>query len=184
MANAEGDGKRILDAAVELAPKIRASADEIEQGRRLPMHLVQEMKRAGLFRVAMPKAWDGPELDFPTQLRVIETLSAADASVGWCIMIGRRRRLHDRLYRSNRRARNVSGFGFPDRHYVLSTGQSRQDEGWFPREWPMALRQRLPTRDVDDRTFRTLRGRLTDCPAQRHARNSIRFPTTARMRDP
>jgi alkylation response protein AidB-like acyl-CoA dehydrogenase len=88
MANAEGDGNRILDAAVELAPKIRASADEIEQGRRLPMHLVQELKRAGVFRMAMPKSWGGPELDFPTQLRVIETLSAADASVGWCIMIG------------------------------------------------------------------------------------------------
>lgn len=88
MANDEEAGKRILAAAIGLAPKIRAAADEIEQGRRLPLHLVEEMKRAGLFGMAMPKVWGGPELDFPMQLRVIEALSAVDASVGWCVMIG------------------------------------------------------------------------------------------------
>ncbi len=79
---------RTLEAARELGPKIRASADEIDQGRRLPMHLVREMQRAGVFRMAMPRAWGGPELDFLTQMRVIETLSLADASAGWCTMIG------------------------------------------------------------------------------------------------
>jgi indole-3-acetate monooxygenase len=77
-----------LEAARELGPKIRAAADEIEQGRRLPLHLVRDMQRAGVFRMAMPKAWGGPELDFLTQLRVIEALSIADASAGWCTMIG------------------------------------------------------------------------------------------------
>jgi hypothetical protein len=52
------------------------------------MHLVREMQRAGVFRMAMPRAWGGPELDFLTQLRVIEALSIADASAGWCTMIG------------------------------------------------------------------------------------------------
>jgi hypothetical protein len=32
----------------ELAPKIRAASDEIEQGRRLPLHLVEQMQRAGV----------------------------------------------------------------------------------------------------------------------------------------
>jgi alkylation response protein AidB-like acyl-CoA dehydrogenase len=77
-----------LDAVRELAPKIRAAADEIERGRRLPLHLVEEMQRAGVFRMAMPRAWGGPELDFISQMRVIEALSIADASVGWCVMIG------------------------------------------------------------------------------------------------
>ena len=79
---------RTLDAVRELAQKIRAAADEIEQGRRLPMHLVREMQRAGVFRMAMPRAWGGPELDLLTQIRVIEELSIADASAGWCAMIG------------------------------------------------------------------------------------------------
>jgi hypothetical protein len=39
---------RTLDAVRELAPKIRAASDEIEQGRRLPLHLVEQMQRAGV----------------------------------------------------------------------------------------------------------------------------------------
>ena len=35
-----------------------------------------------------PRAWGGPEADPLTQLRVVEALSAADASAGWCAMIG------------------------------------------------------------------------------------------------
>src|SRR5579864_2133173 len=77
-----------LDAARELGPTIRTAADEIEQGRRLPTQLVREMQRAGMFRMAMPRSWGGPELDFLTQMRVIEELSAVDASAGWCVMIG------------------------------------------------------------------------------------------------
>lgn len=88
MPDTDRSGTRILQAAVDMAPRIRACADEIEQGRRLPTHLVAEMRRVGVFGMAMPTAWGGPELDFPTQLRVIEALSIADASVGWCTMIG------------------------------------------------------------------------------------------------
>jgi indole-3-acetate monooxygenase len=79
---------RTLDAARELGPTISAAADEIEQGRRLPIHLVHEMQRPGVFRMAMPQAWGGPELDFLTQVRVIEELSTVNASAGWCAMIG------------------------------------------------------------------------------------------------
>jgi alkylation response protein AidB-like acyl-CoA dehydrogenase len=88
MADSDEGAIRTLDAARELAPKIRAVADEIEQGRRLPLHLVDEMQQAGVFRMAMPQAWGGPELDFLSQMRVIEALSIADASAGWCAMIG------------------------------------------------------------------------------------------------
>ena len=79
---------RTLGAVRELDPKIRAAANEIEQGRRLPLHIVREMQRAGVFRMSMPRAWGGSELDLPSQLEVIEALSMADGSVGWCAMIG------------------------------------------------------------------------------------------------
>jgi alkylation response protein AidB-like acyl-CoA dehydrogenase len=36
----------------------------------------------------MPRAWGGPEADPLTTIRVIEALSRADGSVGWCVMIG------------------------------------------------------------------------------------------------
>jgi alkylation response protein AidB-like acyl-CoA dehydrogenase len=46
------------------------------------------MKDAGVFGMAMPSAWGGPELDPLTQIRAIEALAMADGSVGWCAMIG------------------------------------------------------------------------------------------------
>ena len=60
---------RTLDSARELGPKIRAAADEIEQGRRLPMHLVREMQRTGMLRMAMPRSSGRSGLDFLTQIR-------------------------------------------------------------------------------------------------------------------
>ena len=77
------DGESILNAATALAPAIRECRDEIERERRLPLNLVDALKKAGVFRVAMPRAWGGPELDPMIQLRVVEALSVADASVGW-----------------------------------------------------------------------------------------------------
>ena len=82
------NGEQILANAIRLAPKIRECRDEIERERRLPMHLVDAMKKAGIFRMPMPRALGGPELDLPSQLRVIEALATADASVGWCAFIG------------------------------------------------------------------------------------------------
>jgi indole-3-acetate monooxygenase len=83
----EQDSHPILEAARALAPTIRDSAQAIEQGRRLPLELVEAMKRAGIFGMTMPKAWGGPELDPLMQIRVIEALAEADGSVGWCAMI-------------------------------------------------------------------------------------------------
>ena len=71
-----------------MAPQIRAMSDEIERGRRLPLAIFEAMKTAGIFGMAMPRSWGGPELDPLTQFRVIETLAMAEGSVGWCAMIG------------------------------------------------------------------------------------------------
>lgn len=77
----------ILRAVIALAPEIGAYREEIEEGRRIPMAVVQMMKSAGVFGMAMPRAWGGPELDPLTQFRVLEALAMVDGSVGWCAMI-------------------------------------------------------------------------------------------------
>ena len=75
-------------AAIALGPRIREVADEIERERRLPMTLVEAMKAAGMFGIAMPRTWGGSELPLPEQLEVLEALSYFDGSVGWCATIG------------------------------------------------------------------------------------------------
>jgi alkylation response protein AidB-like acyl-CoA dehydrogenase len=78
----------ILERSRKLVPQVAARADEIAEGRRLPADLVTELKAAGVFRMPMPAAWGGPEMSPRAQNEVVEILSAADPSVGWCAMIG------------------------------------------------------------------------------------------------
>lgn len=78
----------ILEAAAAIKPAIAARAREIEQARRLPADLAAQMAAAGLFRMGLPREIGGPEHDPATALRVIETIGEADASAGWCVMIG------------------------------------------------------------------------------------------------
>jgi alkylation response protein AidB-like acyl-CoA dehydrogenase len=85
---ATADDPPVLHAAIGLAEQIRAASDEIERGRRIPPSIAAAMKDAGVFGMAMPRAWGGPELDPLTQFRVIEALAMAEGSVGWCAMIG------------------------------------------------------------------------------------------------
>ncbi len=82
------DAETTLEAAVGLRPSIAAAREQIEQQRCLPPPLVTQLKEAGVFRMTMPRAWGGSELDPAAQLRVLEELSYADASVGWCATIG------------------------------------------------------------------------------------------------
>jgi alkylation response protein AidB-like acyl-CoA dehydrogenase len=74
-----------LEAARELAPLIRASADEIDANRELPKPLFNALADAGLFHLAVPRAIGGAEIDFPTYVQVIEELGKADASTAWIV---------------------------------------------------------------------------------------------------
>ena len=74
-----------LEAARELAPLIRASADEIDANRELPRPLFEALADAGLFHLAVPRAIGGSEIDYPAYVRVMEELGKADASTAWIV---------------------------------------------------------------------------------------------------
>src|ERR1700689_4386284 len=67
-----------IDAAKGLAPQIRASMEEIERSRRLPLPLVEAMAQAGLFRLWIPRTLGGEEADPMTLVRVVEEISRVD----------------------------------------------------------------------------------------------------------
>jgi alkylation response protein AidB-like acyl-CoA dehydrogenase len=77
-----------IEAAKGLASKIRDSAQEIEQARRLPLSLVEAMAQAGLFRLWIPRVLGGEETDPMTLVRVVEEVARADGAAGWCMAIG------------------------------------------------------------------------------------------------
>jgi alkylation response protein AidB-like acyl-CoA dehydrogenase len=82
------EGEGLIYAAREMASDVLAVRDEIESERRLPEALVEKMRAARFFELWLPEALGGPALHPLDFLAVIEELSAADGSVGWCAMIG------------------------------------------------------------------------------------------------
>jgi len=77
-----------LETAVALAPRIRAAAAETERQRRLSPELVRALAAGGVFRMCVPRALGGGEVDPATMIETVETLAAADGAAGWSAMIG------------------------------------------------------------------------------------------------
>jgi alkylation response protein AidB-like acyl-CoA dehydrogenase len=77
----------IVAAAMRLAPAVRAARDEAEQMRQTPPALAAEITRAGIYQLYLPRSMGGPETPPLTAFRVVEELSKADGSIGWCAMI-------------------------------------------------------------------------------------------------
>jgi alkylation response protein AidB-like acyl-CoA dehydrogenase len=71
-----------------LLPELAARASEMEAARRLPPDLAHKLAAAGVFRMVTPKAYGGLELSPREIVEVTEAISAANASAGWCAMIG------------------------------------------------------------------------------------------------
>jgi len=78
----------LLQRLTTLRPMIAARVSEIEAARHLPADLAAAMAEAGVFRMLVPGSMGGLELPVAAAMEVLEQLGAADASVGWCAMIG------------------------------------------------------------------------------------------------
>jgi alkylation response protein AidB-like acyl-CoA dehydrogenase len=71
--------------ARDLAPVLAAAATEIEAGRQLTDTVLAALIDAGLYRLLMPRTFGGAEVDPMTFVQVMEAISKADASTGWCL---------------------------------------------------------------------------------------------------
>jgi indole-3-acetate monooxygenase len=81
-------GAALLETARALRPRILAERDRIEAARRLPQELARELARAGFFRIYLPEAYGGLDLDPMAAMEIFEELARADASVAWCVWNG------------------------------------------------------------------------------------------------
>lgn len=83
------DAREIRRRVQALCDRIRTRdlAAEFDVARKLPVDVVDELRLAGVFRMNMPRQWGGPEMTSMEQVEIIEMLSRADASVGWCSFI-------------------------------------------------------------------------------------------------
>ena len=61
-----------LDAIAPLIPEIKSRSREFESARRLPVDLARTLAETGIFRMAIAKAYGGPERHPSELVRVIE----------------------------------------------------------------------------------------------------------------
>ena len=73
----------LVAAARDLFPRLDAAWEETESGRRVPTHLVEEMRRAGLFRMVVPTEFGGARVDLRTFVEVLETVARGNSAAAW-----------------------------------------------------------------------------------------------------
>lgn len=77
----------LLETARSIAPELRAHADEGEREGRLPEASLKILRESGFFRLFVPRAYGGLEIDPVTHAMIQEELAAADSAAGWSLMI-------------------------------------------------------------------------------------------------
>jgi len=78
----------LLEYAQLCATTLPQRGDEIEQARRLPVDIAEDMRTAGVFRMLVPKIYGGLEVHPKTFIEVLKLIATGDGSAGWNAMIG------------------------------------------------------------------------------------------------
>jgi len=80
---ADIDAEPLVQAAAALRPELRRHHEAIEREQRFPPELVAQLKEAGFYRMVIPRALGGLQVDPLTYLRVVEVLAeGAGSSAG------------------------------------------------------------------------------------------------------
>ena len=75
--------RSLVEAAREIAPRLRQRAPEAERQRVVPSETIADMRAAGLFRVMQPVGYRGDSGDFADYIVVAEELGAGCPSTAW-----------------------------------------------------------------------------------------------------
>jgi alkylation response protein AidB-like acyl-CoA dehydrogenase len=79
---------RVREAVASVAALVREQADEVEQQCRMTDDIVAAFRESGINRIYLPAELGGTPLTPRESLDVVAEISAADASAGWCTLIG------------------------------------------------------------------------------------------------
>ncbi|MDE2930702.1 MAG: acyl-CoA dehydrogenase family protein [Chloroflexota bacterium] len=75
----------LLEKVHELEPLIREHSERAEEERKVSSPVIDALRDAGFFRMWVPKALGGLEIDLPSSYRIFEALANIDSAVGWAV---------------------------------------------------------------------------------------------------
>lgn len=106
-------------SVTDLLPLAEANADEAEEQYRQTDQVVAEMRRTRLYQMLIPKPLGGIELPMVEAMEIVEMLSRAEGSAGWCLMVQNVQVASAGPFLPDAGARSV----FPDGADVTMSGQ-------------------------------------------------------------
>jgi indole-3-acetate monooxygenase len=124
-------GAECLARARALIPLLKAAAPRIDAAYELPKDVLDGMRDAAMFRLLIPRAFDGFELKPSDYVRCVEAIAIGDASAAWCMNQGSGCSM-TAAYLAPEVSREIWG----GRHDVLAWGQGpgaravRAEGGW------------------------------------------------------
>jgi alkylation response protein AidB-like acyl-CoA dehydrogenase len=84
-AEREARAAELIGRARELIPLIERASDRIEKNRGLTADVLDALHDARLFRLLIPRSYDGEEVEPATLFEVIEAIAQGDGSTAWCL---------------------------------------------------------------------------------------------------
>ena len=77
----------IVAWARAFVPELRAAQTESDRLARPPKHLVEKMKRAGIYSLTVPRIYGGLQADISTWLWTVTELGRGDGGVAWAVTL-------------------------------------------------------------------------------------------------
>jgi alkylation response protein AidB-like acyl-CoA dehydrogenase len=88
VATDTNSGAACIARARALIPLLQAAAPRIEAKFELPPDVLDAMHDAGMFRLLIPRAYGGSELQPADYVQCVEAIAMGDASTAWCMNQG------------------------------------------------------------------------------------------------
>ncbi|MBN9083203.1 MAG: hypothetical protein BGP04_03265 [Rhizobiales bacterium 62-17] len=73
--------------ARDFVPDLRAAQAESDRLGRPPEHVVDKLKRAGVYALTVPRAYGGLQADISTWMRTVTELGRGDGGVAWAVTL-------------------------------------------------------------------------------------------------
>lgn len=83
MATHAVEAASLVDAVREILPKLKENGFEAEERRWIPDENLELLEKAGVFRMATPKAFGGLEFSLADQAAVLAEIARGDVSTSW-----------------------------------------------------------------------------------------------------
>jgi alkylation response protein AidB-like acyl-CoA dehydrogenase len=86
-APAQSSAHDIVARARSFVPRLREAQGEIDSLARIPDELVNDLERAGIYSLTIPRAYGGEECSVSTWREVVTELGRGDAGVAWAVTL-------------------------------------------------------------------------------------------------